>query len=1590
MKPGDSNCFLATIIGLSMVFLNEPAKAATDYNGDGLCDVWQQVYDAWDLLPSDDTDGDGCSNYVESLAGTNPRDPKDCVRVGDMTLAGNNVVFQFRAQAGKRYDITQSSTPTGVNTAVPGTARTALVDSPNETIIVSKPAQQLRFFRLRVQDVDSDNDGLADWAEIKTGTDPQQSHSLGNASGGVASDGETLASLMSVTLEVEQANGYEVADKGAEVPEVVPARVRVRRTVGTMPLTLSVATAVGALDPTKSNAAPADYVSATTVTIPPGADSAVHEVIPVPDELMEVPEFLQVAVEAAGITKTATVCVCDANPVVEANRTLYVAYMGREAGVNTIATGVATALVNGDNNSAVISLTFSNLTSAQNTAYLRVENDDLINIGLGQVSGRGWTIRAASTKVTDQAMLSALNSGQLYISITTADNPTGEIRGYFNRAVGSTTFAVNPAVHDAPALGTANWQPPTGGALERDIWRFLDQSTYGGTDALYSEVLAEVNLAVANGGTYLDGYKVWLDKQMNPVVTPNPSLMQLTLAADNEEFLIRGNKPIWAGNDPGFGGVSYTVNYDAFGNPTVNTATDGTFNNNHPFHNNRRREMWTLAMQAKAQVRQRMAQALSEILVISELDATVQSRHYGAANYWDMLANNAFGKYRTVLENVTYSPMMGIYLSHLRNRAAYVSGGVNIFPDENYAREIMQLFSIGLVLRHPDGSLVLDAGGLPVPTYDNDDIAELARVLTGFCHGARHQTAPVQRFNGLHFTSSNPRVGAGVEIQGVNFTSFGEGGGEGWFQAPWIYPMRVLGRVGADVYHDFGAKVLLAGKHGETVIPAQTLPTGDTTAVRQQTNDMAATDLTLAHNMLAGDASASVYGGHQNTPINISRWLIQRFTTSNPSAGYLYRVSERYRQSNGDLGQVLKAILLDYEARSLQLADNSISHGRMKEPMVHFMSIMRGLDAYSGVPLTSLRDMQLNFGVNEAMTLNGWPGGLSSTLPQAEADMFVLNATRFRFPDYSTVLGQSPLRAPSVFNWFLPDYVVPGPMAEAGLFAPEMQIASETNLVNRVNRLWTFTWMSLPGMTQFPGTDVDDFTATLPSRAAPQVKVRPPTSASTANSFLPLATLTFTAANWSTPQTVTVAAVDDARIEGTHQTTISHRATSTDSRYNNLHLPTVNVTIQDNEAGGAAAVILEETDGRTLVAEAGATDTYTVRLATAPTSNVTVHSQAFVTGMTFPTQVTVSPASLTFTPADWSVPKTFTVTAVDDTSNEGPHLGMVGHYLVTNDPVYRQVSAPSLQAIVADNENNGSNLVAITQTQNSTIVLEGGYTDTFMVTLRRAPTGTVTVQPSANSQVTISPPNLTFTTGNWNLPQVVTVQAVDDAAVEGTHSTTLTMSATGGGYSLNSNVSITLHDNDGGGVTIVESNGSTVVSEGPFLAANQDSYTIRLNTQPTSNVMVEVMPQRHVSPQANHAKAMGYFASDLPAGNMQKDRIILDYSAILALYNSTYLAAGGLTGTEVNNTAAHFAATRAVVDKFDLMWCGGQLKAQWPTVSLADLTNAAVVNPRKAILAGVLHGYNTTAGSGVPNNIRDRCRIAAYLVSLSPQSFVLK
>lgn len=1577
-----------------------PCHAGTDFNGDGLCDVWQQRFNGWDLPAAADSDGDGHSNAEEALAGTHPLDPGDHFQVGEVAVNGEAAALRVLAAAGKRYQLHRSASPAG-----PWQAESEPVTGSGAELAFLaplQPAADRQFYRVEVRDQDSDDDGVSDWAESVTGTDPLQASSPTNASGGAASDAATLASLFSLTVATVAGQEEALEREGTR------GRIRFTRSpeLSAMPLTLAFA-ALDHPNPAKGTAGSADVQMAApagnitgstagTLTLPAGVAALEVEVTPVADSLPEVPELLTLNVirpgsSAASAPLGASVLIRDADPADESNRSLFVAYLGREAGVSTTATGIATALVQGDNDGALVNLTFSNLTSAQNTAYIRIDSDlEVLNVGLGQVSGRSWPIRAAQTRITDQAMLNALHAGELYISVTTADNPTGEIRGYFNRATGSTQFDYDPALHDAPAYGSDGWPAVAGAAIDRDIHRFLEQCTFGPTAELVAEVRAEVDAAIAGGQGYLKGLENWLDRQLDPVQTPNPSLLTLVQAADNEEFVLRGNKPLWSGNDPQFGELSYNVSYDAFGNPTVATTVNGTFNNNHPFHNNRRREQWTLALQAKAQVRQRMAMALSEIAVISENDATVQTKHYGAAAYWDMLAENGFGKYRDILEKITHHPMMGIYLSHLRNRATYVSGGVTISPDENYAREIMQLFSIGLVLRHPDGSLVLGEDGLPVPTYDNTDITELARVLTGLCHGARHATASVQRFNGLYFNASSPRVSQTIEFfNGSGFNIFNEGGGDSWWQAPWIYPMKMVGRIGSTVYHDFGQKTLLAGKHGQTVIPAQTLPaTGGSNDLT--THTLAANDLALAHNCLAGNPAAGSYNGHQNTPVNLSRWLIQRFTSSNPSAGYLYRVSERYRQTNGQLGQVLKAILLDHEARSLQLADTGIGQGRMKEPMLHFMALVRALKGYTGVPLTTLRDAPVPFSSTDSP--------MSVPYPQSEVDKFVPNASRFRMPDTSGSLGQSPLKAPSVFNWFLPDYTVPGPISEAGLVMPEMQIATETNLVARINRLWSYTWMNLAGMTAFPGVDQDDVVQ-ISGNAGPQVKLSnlAPATA-TENSFLDLRSFTFTPANWNTPQTVTVAAVDDSSPEGAHTTRLHHSTVSSDPAFNSLGVSSVSVTIQDNESAGNARVILTETGGDTLVVEGGATDTYTLQLSSAPSATVTIDLVNTINNIgSYPAEATFSPASLSFDAGNWNTPQTVTVTAANDTSSETPELTQIGHSIRTTDSLYRQAVAPALKVIVADNDNNGSNAVFLLQTEGTSLVQEGGSSDSYYYVLRRLPTGNVTVAINTGGDLAASPAALTFTTSNWNVPQKVTLTAVDDALAEGAETFSVSNVASGGSYSFSNNVSVSIQDNDGGSVVIAETNGGTSVNESSATtsnnpqAANLDTYTLRLGSAPSQNVTVTVTAERHPRPMSTWARTAGYYSGDLAgasiSSNLQKDRLTFDYSELIALYNSAYGAAGG----NASAAAAHFAGTLAVIDKLDLYLCGGQMRAQWPALTLADLSNSAVVHPRKSVARGVYLGFSTTRLStdtaNFNNEVRDRCRIAAYLMSLSPQSF---
>ncbi|GEP44639.1 hypothetical protein BGE01nite_39300 [Brevifollis gellanilyticus] len=1496
-----------------------PLWADTDYYSTGpgagspdtLCDVWQGLYNGWGLAPNADTDFDGASNYVESVAGTDPRNPNDVIKVGNTAVTSTTVTFTFDAEKGKRYRILSDAvSPTGTFATVethlsPVNGASQFIPStsnPTQTITITKSGGS-KFYKIETTDWDSDGDGVSDWAEGQLGMNPALASSTGNG----ASDGDTLHSLLSLTVE-STANGYEKEDKTASSPVPTPGKLRLVRSYGTMALSgIGMNGAAGATDITKASASAGDY-TLSTVNIPAGAGvpGTPYEVAitPVQDSTDEVPEAVKVTLDLPGTSNvpgpSGTLTIGDANPANAENTQLYVAYLGHESGAATTATGYATAIVNGDNTSASISVVFNNLSSVQNTAYVRegTTNDLAPALPTGQVSGFTYLIEDKPGHYsTDQAFLTALVAGQIGCAVSSANFSDKEIFGLFNKASGSTTFNPNAPSLVAPDAGTSGFQIVTEEQIERDIWRFMSQCTWGGTTAMYDQIRAKVTTRVnalgagptaqAATNAYLLGLTDWLDDQMNSTLTPTVNFQTLVMAGDNEDFMLRGNKPIHYAADPQINGARYTVTYDAAGNPTFGTTADNnTTSNNYPIDGpNRRREWWGMILQSKDQVRQRFTQALSEILIISEADQTCATRHYGTANFWDMLAAGAFGKYRNLLSQVSYNPMMGFYLSSFNNRMTYdAGGGLIVSPDENYAREIMQLFSIGLILRHPDGSLVLDSSGLPIPTYDQTDITELARVMTGFTHGAQHAASYYAAYSNtslLANPSTSTRTSGLILFNGSSATNtwFTAQNGHLFWPAPWVYPMKAIGRIASTQYHDFGAKTLLAGKSGESVIPAQTI----TSMTDAQTHAAADVDLALAHNCLAGDpASNTAYNGHQNTPVNISRWLIQRLVTSNPSAGYVYRVQKRYRDTNGNLGEVLKAILLDYESRSLQLSDSSISHGRVKEPIVAFAATLRAFRAFSGAPMSILAQ-DTGFTDGDSPLPKGYPGtelakySTDNTNPPSLPAGWATGPFRFRFNDLTGAIGQSPQRAPSVFNWFLPDYILPGPMAEAGLFAPELQISTEANVVAKVNTHYNFTWSNLVGMSTQPGSDanISDFLLNN-NFATPAVRFSLDGGATFINS------LTFTSANWNTPQTLTVVAANTApNLSSVENSRLRFTVAGTGSGFDSIPTTPVDISYTDNTAPNEGILALHSSFS-TWVQEGGNTDTVTVRLQSPPPTGSSVTVNVASTS----SQASASPSSLSFDSTNWNTDQTVTVTAVQDVVSEtaGTANDTLTFTSVSSIGAWNSLTT-SLPVNVVDNDDGANSYgILVTETGGSTAVTENntfnvataGIVDSFNIVLTKLPSATVTVtitqSTTTGTQLMMNTTTggttfqtaavtRTFTTGNWNVAQAVLVRGNQETTTEGSypanpyHYGTLAITASGGNYTAvpAQVVTVPVTDDDNRVIMAHAGNNETRVVEGATSGAGVDTIQVSLRFAPTggANVVVNLGSNSIICEPAN-------------------------------------------------------------------------------------------------------------------------------------------
>ncbi len=612
----------------------------------------------------------------------------------------------------------------------------------------------------------------------------------------------------------------------------------------------------------------------------------------------------------------------------------------RGGATGSTASGYATVLFDPNHNTATVSAAFSNLSSAQTGAHLVLGGGTgtfVLDLPRGQVNGMPWNF-AARGPYSGSDLISALLNGDISAQIDTAGFPAGELRSNLIAVRGSTAFTPPAAPPALPADALAS-------PSQTDAARFLLQATFGPTPA----TLAALQARGING---------WLDDQM--VLPPTSAV-----AALNYDATSYPNPPVLAG----------MVDYYYF------------------MHWNWHAAWWKTALTAPDQLRQRVAFALSELLVVGNLSSIpVKAK----VRYYDHLVSHAFGNFRSLLDDISLNPAMGTWLSHRSNQKANPVTGTA--PDENYAREVMQLFTIGLVQLQPDGTLMLDATGQPIPTYDQAMVSELAKVLTGW----QFADFPEAMTNVANFTAQfSPDPDR--TLLSDTFT--------------WLQPMRYY-----DAFHDKTAKRIVSLEQKApldaqpTVIPAgQTGP-----------QDLKAALDTLFH--------------HPNTGPFISRHLIKFLVTSNPSPGYVYRVARTFADdgtgSRGNLGAVVRAILTDYEARSPAVLNN-IGYGKIKEPLLRFSAFFRALNASA----PNGRFMDSYFGDPRA------PGGY-----------FPLGF--MSFPINQT--GQQPLYARSVFNFFSPTYSPPGALAAAGLVAPELEITDGNYSVSIPNTFVEFIYRPVP------------------------------------------------------------------------------------------------------------------------------------------------------------------------------------------------------------------------------------------------------------------------------------------------------------------------------------------------------------------------------------------------------------------------------------------------------------------------------------------------------------------------------------------------
>jgi uncharacterized protein (DUF1800 family) len=582
--------------------------------------------------------------------------------------------------------------------------------------------------------------------------------------------------------------------------------------------------------------------------------------------------------------------------------TLYSANMLALPGVNSDAVGSATLRLNANGTQAILNYSVNNLTGSH---IDHIYSDPYLN----NPSTLMFDIAAAHPQADGSYVWNIKATGTLQT------NDIIEIINE-NKAYLSVLTTAYPggeiSGHFTIAAGTQNFTaPPVPPSWTDDsanasaAVRFLTQATFG---AASNDIAAVQSI----------GYTNWINNQFSIAATHH---LPVVLANKNSD-------------------------------PTDPFPSTDWFN-----------AWWQNSVTAPDQLRQRVAFALSEIMVASE-NGALQNNATALASYYDTLLDNSFGNFRALLKAVTLHPAMGLYLNMQGNAKGSIISGTH--ANENYAREINQLFSIGLNREWTDGTLILNSTGNLVPTYSQGTVSGFAQTFTGWNYWQTNQSS------GRLPTSFNP---------GANYTN----------------PMVLV-----PLQHDLNAKLLL----DNVVLP----PALGNAANSTLTNF----DIYCSQDLES--ALDSIFN-NQNVGPFICRQLIQRLVTSNPSRNYVYRVTQVFNNNGsgvrGDMQAVIKAILLDYEARSTDLISQP-TYGKQREALLRVTAMARAFPSPPGmtgtyaengsqiITITTPTPHRMNSGDTVALTFTDTSGNPAPPNQNYSVTVTNMNSFNVNAPNLST------------------------------------------------------------------------------------------------------------------------------------------------------------------------------------------------------------------------------------------------------------------------------------------------------------------------------------------------------------------------------------------------------------------------------------------------------------------------------------------------------------------------------------------------------------------------------------------------------------